>query len=156
MRTISRLVEKRARHIVEEIDRSRLRVSYSLIMTSSNSEVDESVPYQFRDCTRFLPRTGRNGRNSLGSAGCYGARLTRCGFWRLHGQLVAQDAVVTFSRELRRVQRKTGLKLKSISVMPQMGRTDGSNDWFISPPVKSERRFYKNSGTDGIAPSSIS
>jgi galactokinase len=107
------LVEKRARHIVEEIDRTRLAgniladndiVRFGRLMNECHVSLRDL--YQVS-----CPELDAMVETAWSLPGCYGARLTGAGFGGCTVNLVAQDAVVTFSRELAQgYKRKTSLK----------------------------------------------
>lgn len=107
------LVEKRARHIVEEIDRTRLAgniladndiVRFGRLMNECHISLRDL--YQVS-----CPELDAMVETAWSLPGCYGARLTGAGFGGCTVNLVAQDAVVTFSRELAQgYKRKTSLK----------------------------------------------
>ena len=94
------LVEKRARHIVEEIDRTRLAgniladndiVRFGRLMNECHVSLRDL--YQVS-----CPELDAMVETAWSLPGCYGARLTGAGFGCCTVNLVAQDAVVTFSR----------------------------------------------------------
>lgn len=107
------LVEKRARHIVEEIDRTRLAGN---ILAENDivrfGKLMNECHISLRDLYQVsCPELDAMVETAWSLPGCYGARLTGAGFGGCTVNLVAQDAVVTFSRELAQgYKRKTSLK----------------------------------------------
>ena len=107
------LVERRARHIVEEIDRTRLA---GKILADNDivrfGKLMNECHVSLRDLYQVsCPELDAMVETAWSLPGCYGARLTGAGFGGCTVNLVAQDAAVTFSRELAQgYKRKTGLK----------------------------------------------
>jgi len=107
------LVEKRARHIIEDIQRTRLAVP---ILADNDigrfGTLMNECHISLRDLYQVsCPELDAMVETAWTLPGCYGARLTGAGFGGCTVNLVAQDAVVTFSRELAQgYKRRTGLK----------------------------------------------
>jgi galactokinase len=105
------VVAKRARHIVEEIARTRLAVSYlkdckvmefGNMMNSSHISLRDLYEVSCRELDIMVSIA-----QSLD--GCYGARLTGAGFGGCTVNLVAHDQARDFSRDLlKRFESKTG------------------------------------------------
>jgi galactokinase len=107
------IVEKRARHIVEEIERTRHVVKF----------LEENDLHQFgklmNECHVSLrdlyevscPELDAMVEVAWSLPGCYGARLTGAGFGGCTVNLVAHEATQAFARDLTKgYKRKTGLQ----------------------------------------------
>lgn len=110
---LPKVVEKRARHIVEEIDRTRHAES---ILAKEDiiqfGKLMNECQVSLRDLYQVsCPELDAMVETAWSLPGCFGARLTGAGFGGCTVNLVAQDAAVTFGRELAQgYKRKTGLK----------------------------------------------
>jgi galactokinase len=106
-------VEKRARHVVEEIDRTS-----RAIPMLENGHIRE-FGQMMNECHASLrdlyevsvPELDRMVEIAQGLPGCYGARLTGAGFGGCTVNLVEKSAAEEFSTKLaRKYQKSTGLK----------------------------------------------
>jgi galactokinase len=106
------LVEKRARHIVEEIERTGSAVA---LLEAGNvtrfGELMNQCHVSLRDLYEVsCPELDTMVEIAQTLPGCYGARLTGAGFGGCTVNLVAQAATETFASELARIyEHKTGL-----------------------------------------------
>ena len=107
------LVEKRARHVVEEIDRSQQAIP--LLQAGDIREFGQimnACHVSLRDLYEVsIPELNTMVEIAQGLPGCLGARLTGAGFGGCTINLVKKDAAPTFSINLADAyQQKTGLK----------------------------------------------
>jgi galactokinase len=107
------MVEKRARHIVEEIERTLL--AEGLLANNDVSQFGRlmnACHISLRDLYQVsCPELDIMVETAWSLPGCFGARLTGAGFGGCTVNLVAQDSVMAFSRELaRRYKQSTGIK----------------------------------------------
>jgi galactokinase len=107
------IVEKRARHIVEEIERTRQALKF---LEENNIKQFGILMNECHVSLRDLyevscPELNAMVETAWSLPGCYGARLTGAGFGGCTVNLVAQEAAVSFGRDLARgYKRMTGLK----------------------------------------------
>ena len=105
-------VEKRARHIVEEIERMRQVIS---LLESGNLAQFGKLMNECHTSLRDLyevscPELDVMARIAQSLSGCYGARLTGAGFGGCTVNLVAQDQAETFAKALAAgYESETGL-----------------------------------------------
>jgi galactokinase len=105
-------VEKRARHIVEEIERSRQALT---LLESGNLDEFGRLMNECHASLRDLyevscPELDVMASLAQGIAGCYGARLTGAGFGGCTVNLVASEQAQTFAETLSKgYEAKTGL-----------------------------------------------
>ena len=95
-------VEKRARHVVEEIERSRQAVS---LLENGNfvrfGQLMNDCHARLRDLYEVsCPELDMMVRLAQGLPGCYGARLTGAGFGGCTVNLVAREQAETFAKAL--------------------------------------------------------
>ena len=106
-------VKKRARHIIEEMERTRQSVKIL-----ANNDIDQfgklmnECHISLRDLYQVsCPELDAMVDTAWSLPGCYGARLTGAGFGGCTVNLVAQESAVSFGRDLARgYKQKTGLK----------------------------------------------
>ena len=107
------LVEKRARHVVEEIERSQRAIP---LLESGNIQAFGEI---MNDCHRSLrdlyevsvPELNIMADIAQHLPGCYGARLTGAGFGGCTVNLVEKSAAETFAADLAKsYQTQTGLQ----------------------------------------------
>ena len=106
------LVEKRARHIVEEISRTRTAVTLLEAGDVSHfGELMDQCHLSLRDLYEVsCPELDVMTEIAQSLPGCYGARLTGAGFGGCTVNLVAQESVGTFAGQLaERYSQRTGL-----------------------------------------------
>jgi galactokinase len=107
------LVEKRARHVVEEIDRSQRAIS---LLQAGNiyefGQIMNACHASLRDLYEVsIPELNTMVEIAQALPGCLGARLTGAGFGGCTINLVEKEAAPTFSINLAEAyQQKTGLK----------------------------------------------
>jgi galactokinase len=107
------LVEKRARHVVEEIDRSRRAIplleqgnirEFGKIMNECHASLRDHYEVS-------IPELNTMAEIAQSLPGCFGARLTGAGFGGCTVNLVEKAAAEAFAADLaRQYQQKTGLK----------------------------------------------
>jgi galactokinase len=107
------LVEKRARHVVEEIDRSRRAIplleqgnirEFGKIMNECHASLRDHYEVS-------IPELNTMAEIAQSLPGCFGARLTGAGFGGCTVNLVEKAAAESFAANLaRQYQQKTGLK----------------------------------------------
>ena len=107
------LVEKRARHVVEEIERSRRAIplleqgkirEFGQIMNECHASLRDLYEVS-------IPELNTMVEIAQGLPGCFGARLTGAGFGGCTANLVEKSAAQAFAAELaRQYEAKTGLK----------------------------------------------
>lgn len=107
------LVEKRARHVVEEIERSRRAIP--LLEQGKIREFGEimnACHASLRDLYEVsIPELNTMVEIAQGLPGCFGARLTGAGFGGCTVNLVEKAAAQGFAAELaRQYEQKTGLR----------------------------------------------
>jgi galactokinase len=107
------LVEKRARHIVEEIERTlQAEVLLANNDVAQFGRLMNACHISLRDLYQVsCPELDIMVETAWSLPGCLGARLTGAGFGGCTVNLVAQDSVLPFSRELARgYKQRTGIK----------------------------------------------
>jgi galactokinase len=107
------VVEKRARHIVEEIERTlKAQVLLANNDVAQFGRLMNACHISLRDLYQVsCPELDIMVETAWSLPGCYGARLTGAGFGGCTVNLVAQDSVLPFSRELARgYKQRTGTK----------------------------------------------
>jgi galactokinase len=107
------LVEKRARHIVEEIERTlKAQVLLANNDVARFGRLMNACHISLRDLYQVsCPELDIMVETAWSLPGCYGARLTGAGFGGCTVNLVARDSVLPFSRELARgYKQRTGIK----------------------------------------------
>jgi galactokinase len=109
------VVEKRARHVVEEIDRTSRAIP--LLENGSISEFGQMMNEchaSLRDLYEVsIPELDKMSEIAQGLPGCYGARLTGAGFGGCTVNLVEKSSVEEFADKLaKRYNRITKLKSK--------------------------------------------
>jgi galactokinase len=107
------LVEKRARHVVEEIDRSNRAIplleqgnirEFGKIMNECHASLRDHYEVS-------IPELNTMAEIAQSLPGCFGARLTGAGFGGCTVNLVEKAAAEAFAADLaRQYQQKTGLK----------------------------------------------
>lgn len=111
--SLSPRVEKRARHVVEEIERTRQAIPF---LEQGNGSAFGKLMYQSHASLRDLydvstPELNAMVEIALDLPGCLGARLTGAGFGGCTVNLVESPAVEAFSTQLAsRYERQCGLK----------------------------------------------
>ena len=113
MDRLPEIVKKRARHIVEEIERTRQALKFlkdddihqfGILMNQCHVSLRDLYEVSCPELNAMV-------ETAWSLPGCYGARLTGAGFGGCTVNLVAHEAAVTFGRDLARgYKRKTGLK----------------------------------------------
>jgi galactokinase len=109
---LSRAVEKRARHVVEEIERTRRAVPILKAgRVTEFGELMDACHASLRDLFEVsCPELDLMVEIGRSLPGCYGARLTGAGFGGCTVNLVQQEMAEDFSRQLSTgYQRATGL-----------------------------------------------
>jgi galactokinase len=107
------VVEKRARHVVEEIERSRRAIP---LLEQGNirefGQIMNECHTSLRDLYEVsIPELNTMVEIAQGLPGCFGARLTGAGFGGCTVNLVKKNAAQAFAAELaRQYEGKTGLK----------------------------------------------
>lgn len=107
------LVERRARHVVEEIERSQRAIplleqgrihEFGQIMNECHASLRDLYEVS-------IPELNTMVEIAQGLPGCFGARLTGAGFGGCTANLVEKASAQTFAAELaRQYEAKTGLK----------------------------------------------
>lgn len=107
------IVEKRARHVVEEIDRSMRSIAYleageiekfGVIMNEAHASLRDLYEVS-------IPELNTMVEIAQSLPGCVGARLTGAGFGGCTVNLVKKDQADKFAADLAKIyERKTGLK----------------------------------------------
>jgi len=113
MDRLPEIVKKRARHIVEEIERTRQALKFlkdddihqfGILMNQCHVSLRDLYEVSCPELNVMV-------ETAWSLPGCYGARLTGAGFGGCTVNLVAHEAAVTFGRDLARgYKRTTGLK----------------------------------------------
>ncbi len=107
------LVEKRARHVVEEIERSQRAIP---LLEQGNirefGQIMNECHTSLRDLYEVsIPELNTMVEIAQGLPGCFGARLTGAGFGGCTANLVEKAAAQAFAAELaRQYEAQTGLK----------------------------------------------
>jgi galactokinase len=106
------LVEKRARHVVEEIDRSKRAIPLLQVGNIREfGQIMNACHISLRDLYEVsIPELNTMVKIAQGLPGCLGARLTGAGFGGCTVNLVEKSATSAFAAELSAAyQQKTGL-----------------------------------------------